>query len=272
MSGGGSPYVTIRNSWANQGSKILTHTSFCHWAAPEYSDTGQSGLHLVLAAISFAVGVWSAYEQMRVFNMRYEIAKGYANLAQEQWDRFSSRYRPLENAMISECLAETEIKPDYPKARSGFTQFAEAGAAQAQAECDSLMKQYCLCPDQTQAQSILADRALCLDDSVNFSYRDQEIYSRNRDDFRFNKRSNILNIGRNMLADSSRYAAASGEMLTDAANLTSAATQGAFTFLGYIRNRASTAYEGSGSQAFSGEALNVGSGGSMITPWTFDMG
>jgi hypothetical protein len=271
MSGSGASAVWIQNAWATQ-SKIPTHTSFCHWAAPEFTGTGQTGMHAMLSVIAFAVAVWSAYEQLRIFNMRYEIAKGYADIAQEQWDRFDGRYRPLEDAMISECLAETPIEPDYLKALSEYAQFAEAGYAQARQEYDILMKQLCLCPDPSF--SLEQANALWADDSVNLGYREAEDFALKADDIRFNKRSNLLNVGRDLLANSAKYGGAADGMLSQAGEAAGQTMHGMTGLVSYLKNRYATTYPGYMMYApTSGVALSTGgspAGGAMATPMSID--
>jgi hypothetical protein len=238
----GASVVTVKNwpAWPPLlTQKILpTHTSFCHWAAPEYSDIGQTVLHTVLSAISFAVAIWSAIEQRRVFDMRYEIAKGYANIAQEQWNRFNGTYKPLETSMIAVCSSETTIKPDYAKNKSEFTPFVDTALGQAQAELDRYSKAFCLCPVNG---SMTANSAL-KDDVINFSYREREEYALDRDVARFNRRSSLLNMGRDLLSDSAKYSGSANDLLSGAGESQAAATQSAFTALGYLRNRFATSY------------------------------
>ena len=78
----------------------------CGWAPPSFGDVGQTALHTILAAVAFATALWNAYEQLRIFRMRHRLADAYAAMAEGDCNRFNERYRPLEDQMIKECLAE----------------------------------------------------------------------------------------------------------------------------------------------------------------------
>lgn len=271
MSAGvGASAVYITNAWAHQTS-LSAHTGFCHWAAPEYTTIGQTGLHAILSVISFAVAVWSAYEQLRVFNMRYQIAKGYADIAQDQWDRFNGKYKPLENSMIAEISAEVVVKPDYAKAKSEFTQFAETGFAQAKSEYDRAIKLFGICSDDS---SIEVNKALWSDDMVNYGYRDAESYALLRDESRFNRRASLLNIGRDLLSNSAKYSGAASDLLTSSGEQAANTTQNAMTAVGYLRNKFATTYPGYMMYAPSaGVAMspsNGASGGQLTSSMSLD--
>jgi hypothetical protein len=253
--------VKITNGWAG-GDSIPTHTSFCHWAAPEYSTTVQTLLHTILAVISFAVGIWSAYEQLRIFKLRYEIAKGYANIAKDEWNRFNDKYRPLENLMIAEALAAPAVAPDYATAKSNYTQFTSAGYTQTQLEMTALAKKFCICSNLEPT----TEKALWLDDSINYGYRDEEREAIVQDDLRFNKRANLLNVGRNNMANSAKYGGLASDLLSDAAAANEKATSGAFNFLGYVRNRFETTYPGYVMYSPSAGVSMVGGAGFNTSP------
>ena len=102
---------TVQNPWA-QHDVLPCHVSFCHWVAPQYGSTGEAFWQKAAAVVAFAMLIWGIYEQLRIFNLRYDIAKAYADLASEQWGRFVQRYMPLEGWMAARLMAEGPVKPD----------------------------------------------------------------------------------------------------------------------------------------------------------------
>ena len=216
------------------GLKLDTHGSFCHFAAPEWGDTGQSVLHGVLSAISFAVAIWSAYEQIKIAHERYKIAKAHADIAWDRWWRFESAYAPLEAAMVQELLDSAELQPDYAQARSDYTQFAEAGFG-----AELRWRQYSLCPDLTPLRTA---RALASDDGVNYAYRRAERRAIDLADRRWNRRSVLLNLGRNLSSQSAQYASLADSGLKAAGERAGEAFAGAVGWLGYAPNRLETHY------------------------------
>ena len=221
---------------------VKTQTTICGWAPPQYSDLGESALHTVLSVVAFAVAVWSAYEQMRIFNMRYKLAEAYADLAEQLWTRFDTRYKPVETKMADECLAEGPVEPDYPAARSRGEIFASHGASQARSEFERQSRMYGLCPGADRLQALDNHDAILLTDSVNYAYRDEEHNAMVEDDMRFNRRAQLLNLGRDLLSQSAAYGSVANDILKGAADAQAATTSGAMAFLGYIRNRQETTY------------------------------
>jgi hypothetical protein len=232
--------LTKLEEWPEQ--PLNTQTTICGWAPPKVTDAGDTALHAVLSVVAFAVAIWSAYEQMRIFNMRYELADAYASLAEQQWTRFDGRYRPVEAMLVAECMAENPIEPDYESARSRGAEFASFGSAQANIEYERNLKLYNLCPGTDRLQANAVNDALLSDDSVNYALRDEEYNALVEDDMRFNRRASLLNLGRDLLSTSMRYGQAANSILAGAAAAQAQTTAGAMAFLGYIRNREETQY------------------------------
>jgi hypothetical protein len=243
--------------------KLDVNSNICRWAPPTYGDTGESALHAVLSVVAFAVAVWSAYEQMRIFNMRYQIANGYADIAQEGWTRFERRYRPLEALMVAECLGEGPVEPDYEAARSRDAALAAFGREQARTVLGRLDG---LCPGPSRLRRMEVDEAALQDDLINFGFRDAETNALNEDDMRFNRRAGLLNLGRDLVSRSAAYGRTVGAILAEASAAQAATTAGAVHMIGYLRNRDETSYPNWLAQSYSPGAVLGGSAtGSPVT-------
>jgi hypothetical protein len=223
---------------------LKTQATICHWAPPQFTDKGQTVLHAVLSVVSFAVAIWSAGEQARIFRMRAKLADGYAAIAEEEWNRFNKKYRPLENDMIAECLAETDYEPDYDGAEETYGALASDGLDRARAMMEETARGWALCMDGSLLSGLAAESAAAGTDFVNYGYRDAEWYAQKKRDYRFNRRSNLLNLGRNLISQSAKYGGAADSILQGAGAAAGAAMAGAMQFLGYIQNRNDPVYLG----------------------------
>ena len=220
------------------GSSNNVNAVVCNWAAPEYGEAGQTAIHTALSVAAFVVAAYSAYTQWDICQQRYEIADAYARIAEDNWNRFNSRYKPLEAAMVSEVMSEPVARPDYAGARNdgSLSAFAEA-----RAETRRLSGRYALClgpPDLETAA------ALTRDDSLNYNYRWAENYSLERDDWRWNRRSGLLNLGRNLASQSATYAGLADQALSGVGAQAGAALSGAMSYLGYSGSRQTTYFPG----------------------------
>jgi hypothetical protein len=226
--------ITIQNDWAKnvKGAVLPTNVSFCHYAAPRYGGTGKKWWHTAATVASFALLAWGIYEQLRVFNMRYSIAKTYANLALEQFNRFKQRYMPLENLMIQAFMAMQEAKPDYEGARRRQTSYADWAWGQAEAEWTKLSRRFKVCPDRSNEWAVA--KGLCKDDAVNFGYRETEHRAKKLFALRWNQRAELLNLGRGIQAIGARYAQVSNELLKPLGEGASRMTSTALGTIGYL--------------------------------------
>jgi hypothetical protein len=207
-----------------------------------FGDYGEGALQKILAAVSFALAVWSAYEQLRVFKMRHEIAKGYAAIAQERWDRFNEAYKPLENAMIAEILPQGPVVADYPAALARGQSNINRALVQTRVKLKTTASKYKVCLDPSLTDDFNLSGTIAGDDGVNFEYRSEEYYAQIMDDLRWSYRSNLLNIGRDLLNVSAQYGQAANGMLAGAAQGAEKFSEGLSNFVGYLKDKGETEY------------------------------
>ena len=84
--------------------------------------------------------------------------------------------------------------------------------------------------------------ALAEDDGVNFGYRYEEHYAIVRDDWRWNRRSGLLNLGRELISQSAGFAQAADRMLAGAGTAAGSALSGALSYLSYNHFRNTPIY------------------------------
>jgi hypothetical protein len=226
--------LEITNEWAGQ-KWLPSNVAFCAYAAPRTTGTGEKAWHMAATVVSFALLIWGLYEQLKIFNMRYGIAKAYANIASDQWARFQQRYRPLEARLISEASGRGPVVPDHAAARARQTAFAAQSWALAADEHAYMAARYRVCPDRTGILD--AARASSIDDMVNWGYREAEAHARALDDLRWNQRSELLNIGRGHAAVGAQFAGAADSMLQPLGEGARNLTLGMFQTIGYLYDR-----------------------------------
>jgi len=256
---GGSPTTYITNTWATGTSLKLEPIKFCHWAAPRYGDIGQKALNTVLAAVAFIVAYKSLEAQIEINDMRQSIADSYAKIFEDRWNRYKTAYMPLEAAMIQEIMNTPVPVVDCSSVKSNYTSFVTNAFGENSQRLTAAASKYCLCVDKSLTEDLNLSRAIMVDDSVNFGYRFDEMYVIQRDDVRWNKRSNLLNLGRDLLAQSAKYSATADNLLAGLGEAAGKAFSGAVGYLGYYFNRQQTEYPSQYAQSsLSGGALDFG--------------
>jgi hypothetical protein len=98
---------------------------------------------------------------------------------------------------------------------------------------------YRLCFDPAPFE---AEASLSRADAIDWAMRDEERLARALDDHRFNKRASLLNLGRDIAAQSAKLAAAADDSLSGASDSLGAAAMGALSYIGYMQGRRDAYY------------------------------
>lgn len=233
----------------------------CNWAQPEYGDSGESWEKSLWKAALIAIATINTVAQISIMDKRYQIAKDYANLAKDRWARFRDGYAPLERAMLSEAGNTEEYDPDYPGAKNRAQTNTNAAFRSANEQIADIAKAYGLCIDPSLLNDMNLSEALSRDDGTNFNYRDEEFWSFYMSDKRWNRRSQLLNLGRNLQQMSFTYADAANNALAGIGSLLDSSAQGAAKLLGYLSTVRETQYPANFSSAapLTGQASSFGS-------------
>ena len=231
----------------------------CAWAAPEYSVSGEvrdrTAELVALAAIYSSVAALNTYVQ----NKNYQIARAYTDLSVDRWNRFKGAYAVLERKMISESMNTVEPTTDYPGAKSRAQSSVSFAYNSAKSTMTSYAKLYALCMDDSL--NLDHNQALTRDDTINFNYRDAENYKDYLSDKRWNRRSDVLNLGRNNLPTASSYAQHASNALGDVSNAVVGVGSGLSGLIGYLFNKNETVYPSQFSMAsnYGNNAILMGS-------------
>lgn len=259
--------VTINGHQAldNQTKMQQEHLSIisskmCEWAAPQYGDAGESWEKTLWKAALIAIATINTLAQISIMEKRYQIAKDYANLASDRWNRFKDAYAPFERAMLSEAGNAPEYKPDYVGARERAREYTSEAFRSADEQMADLAKKYSLCVDDTLLNDMDYAEAVSRDDGTNYNYRDEEFWAIYMSDKRWNRRSQMLNLGRGIQQMSASYADAANNALAQLGGLLDKGAQGAAKLLGYISTARESQYPANFSSAapLTGQASNVG--------------
>lgn len=232
-----------RGEWNETNRRIQTiEETMCRWAQPEFGDTGEAAYHEFWQAALLAVTLLNTAAQISISKKQYQIAKDYANIAIDQWERFRDAYAPLERAMVNEITNTPEPVPDYDGARYRGNSFTSSAFSSARRDMGRLAKKYVLCIDPSLYDDMLYAEAITADDSVNFNYRDEEYFANVMSDIRWNRRSSLLNLGRDILSTSVNYADAANRMLGNISDILNQGASGAMGMLGYLQEHRNTMY------------------------------
>lgn len=159
----------------------------------------------------------------------YRLAKREADLAQDVWDRFRSTYMPVEARLAAYFRVRMPMAIAESKLRGDYQQYLDGAWATAEAQFD----RYRTCPTTDYGRNIAWHTAMVSTDVKNLG-KDTE---RNRDREAwatwFNRRATFLNLGQNILSNTSEYIKASMGLSATNRNTFMDIAQGAGYMSGY---------------------------------------
>lgn len=243
----------------NDHLQIIRQT-LCDWAQPEYGDAGESWEKLLWQAALIAIATANAAMQVYAIDKRFEIAKDYADLAEDEWSRFADRYAPFERSLLYEASNEKIYNPDYDGAKRRANEQIRDIFLDAERQMSDMAEAYNLCIDQTHLDDFDYTRRLLQTDMTNFGYRDEEDFAVYKRNARWNRRSSLLNVGRNLLGVAARYAQHADNMWSAFGASVGNGAQGAMHLLGYLNYARTTQYPAlfSGATLLTGPAAQLG--------------
>lgn len=220
----------------------IARLRFCHWAAPEYGPQGESWWNTVFQAAQLAIAILNAIIQGEIADMQQDLADGYYQQAKYKWDRFANNYMPLEKDILweasSEPIRELDCADDRRRAKKAVNPSYDI-MTQYMAQ---MAKGYRLCPDQTVLSQLAHSRSQLLVDTENYNLLDDQWFTDFKNDQRWARRSNILNLGRNLGSIAMQYGDVARKLLGDVSNILNKAAGSLSQALGYYGARFDTYY------------------------------
>lgn len=239
----------IEGSWetlygADHGGEPGTfdRLRFCHWAAPEYGSEGENAWTKAFQAAQLAIAILNATIQGQIADMQEDLADGYYQQAKYKWDRFANKYKPLEEAILweaqSEPIRELDCADDRRRAKAAVKpSFNIITKYMAQ-----VAKGYKLCPDATVLAQLGHTQSQLLVDTENYNLLDDQWFTDFKNDQRWARRSNILNLGRNLGSVAMQYGDVARKLMGDVSNIVNKAAGSLSQALGYYGSRFDTFY------------------------------
>lgn len=220
----------------------MDRVRFCHWAAPEWGPIGESMWTNAFRAAQLAIALLNAEIQGEIADKQQDLAEGYYQQAKYKWNRFAYNYRPLEWGILWEASNEPIKNLDC----AGPAERAKNAINQSFDYMDSYVgrtaKAYRLCMDESAVSQLAYSRNLLEIDTHNYNLQDEQWFVDFKNDQRWNRRSNILNLGRNLGAVAMKYGDVALKLMNDVSNIANRAASSLSQALGYYGARFDTYY------------------------------
>lgn len=220
----------------------LSNIQLCHWNAPEYGIKGTTGWANAFRAAGLVIAIANSIAQSEIADKQYDLANKWYNQAKFKWDRFKNNYMPLEKKLLNEVSSVPIREIDC----QGAQDRAEASVNTAYASIGIYMKQQAkrlrLCLDPTLLSAVNQKQNVMLVDAENFNLTDERWFTDYKNDQRWNRRSNVLNLGRNLSSESMQYGRIANQLYGQVGAQINQAANGLMQAVGYYGARNDTYY------------------------------
>lgn len=223
-------------------SKGAAPIRFARWAAPEITDEGEKGWATFWSAIAIAISAANALYQGKIADRQMELGNAYYDMAKYKLDRFMNNYKPLELAMIDDIKATPVREMDCADDRSRATSSVESSYGAATRFSAQQAKKLRICFDQSFNNFMDYRKAIMQADTENFNLIDDQFFVEYKNDQRWNRRSDLLNVGRNMTGEAMSYGDVARQAMNNVNGQLDKVTNSLMTAVGYFGARNDTYY------------------------------
>lgn len=246
VNNGGQKAVKVENGKRTEVGTgkdgVLSAIQHCHWNAPEYGMTGSNWWSNLMRAAGLAIAIANGIAQSEIADKQYDLANKWYNQAKFKWDRFKNKYMPLEKKLLNEVSSVPIRHIDC----QGAQDRAEASVNTAYASTAIYMKQQAkklrLCLDPSLISAVNQKQNVMLVDAENFNLTDERWFTDYKNDQRWNRRSNVLNLGRNLSSESMQYGRVANQLYGQIGAQLNQAANGLMQAVGYYGARNDTYY------------------------------
>ena len=215
---------------------------FCHWQAPEYGNQGESAWTTLFRAAALAIAIANGLAQQEIADKQQDLADSWYQQAKYKWNRYKDTYIPLEKQLLNEVSTAPVPELDCDGAETRARTAVNTAYDSVNAHLTRYAKSMRLCIDSSLLGYPSNRRYVALADSINYNYVDDRWYRDYKDDQRWNRRSNVLNLGRNLDSQSLAYGQVANALYGQVGQQIDRAANMAITALGYFGARNDTYY------------------------------
>lgn len=219
--GGKAGYMSMNGTLCNRG----------------VTNMGKGIFGSIMDAAALAAAGYNTVTAIRMADMQYDIAKDYLDIAKWWRNHYNDTYKPLEDIELAEAWALEKEKPLYDTVigrHRNYVRLQYRGIADKAIQCTSV---YCTGLRAALLKDVANAEAVTLAALSNMGYRNERAYVEARNAVRWERRREVLNRGRGMVAGNINYSNMAYGIFGDLGSQTQAGAAGAIRYLGHSWNR-----------------------------------
>ena len=193
-------------------------------------------------AIQTAIATLNASVQGQIADLQQELAESYYQMAKDKWNRFKNYYMPLEKELLAEVSTTAEPEMDCDDDRERAENAVNTAYDLMDAFLSKRANMYRICLDDTAIRQMSLQRSLMLVDTENYNLVDDQWFVDFKSDQRWARRSQVLNLGRNMGSLAMEYGKVSRALAQDVGAISDKVAGSLSAAIGYYGSRFDTYY------------------------------
>ena len=231
---------------------------FAHWAAPQITDIGESGWSAAFKAASIAIAIANSVAQAEIASKQQDLAESWYQHAKYKWDRFSANYLPLEKKLLLEVSTAPKEKLSCQLADSRAKSIIDYADMQTDSYRNRTTKSSRICVDDSLTSMLDIDKVLVYTDTNNYNLVDNKWFADFKNDQRWNRRSNVLNLGRNLSSEALKYGDIAKNVYGNVGARIETVATGAMQALGYYGAKNDTHYPSTFLSQNTSQVISIG--------------
>lgn len=232
--------ATLASVLAGGQTGLLSPISFCHWQPDETTNTGRYFWSIIFSTAQTALAIYNAIKQEEISDKQLDLAESWYDHSNYKWNRFNNNYRPLEQQLLNEVSNKPVPKLNCKNAKFRAEQSVNTSYTVMDKYFKQQTKKYNLCINNSQITSLNVSKAAMLIDAENYNLDDDRWYRDIKDDQRWGRRSNVLNLGRNLGSTALTYGKIASNIFGAVGHQYDRMAQSAVNALGYFGARNDT--------------------------------
>lgn len=215
---------------------------FCHWVTDQVGAAGKNAWVVAFQGAAIAIALANSLAQEQINAKKQDLAEGYYDQAKYRWDRFKDKYIPLEKKLLREVSTEPIRRLNCADDQQRAQNSVALSYGQVREYLKNVASGYRMCIDESLLDNISIKQGMTFVDTTNYNMQDDQFYTNYKNDQRWNRRSNVLNLGRNLSSETLRYGDVARTLLDSVGGKVQNAANGVMQALGYFNNRIDTTY------------------------------
>ena len=188
------------------------------------------------AILSGAILAYNTLNSLRMAKLQRDLGQKYLELAEEHRKYYNERYKPLEIALTQEALALPKYKRDKEQLNTGQMLVSVRGRNAGKIDkAISCTGRYCTGQRAAIMTDQLLEQATVESMVAGFAYRYTDREEINHNNLRWEKREQVMKIGRDIPTEAVSYASLAAGTFGSLGKQAGAAAEGAMGFLAYGR-------------------------------------